>query len=170
MSLVLDLPADLEAALTREAEAWHLPLPQYAVALLRKAVAPAGEKDLPLPADLGPFEVVEDNLTWHGTRLLLAHIMEFVAHGYDWALIQSNFAFTDEETREVKRFIDDNAAFAFAVHREAEMLAHADRTYWEEHNRDLFTRIETKNKANPSPQYVKFLEHKAKLESKRAVS
>ncbi|MBR8840170.1 MAG: DUF433 domain-containing protein [Stigonema ocellatum SAG 48.90 = DSM 106950] len=104
----------------------------------------------------------ERGLTIAGTRITLYDIMDHLKAQYPPRFIRDTFNLTDEQINAALSYINGHHTEVEAEYQEVLQTAEEIRNYWEERNREHFTRIAT---ALPRPSYEAV---RAKLQERRA--
>jgi uncharacterized protein (DUF433 family) len=83
----------------------------------------------------------ERGLTIAGTRITLYDVMDYVIAQYPPKFIRSLFNLTDEQMNVALAYIEANRTEVEAEYQVVLKQAEENRQYWEERNREHFTRV-----------------------------
>ncbi|AFY33779.1 DUF433 domain-containing protein [Calothrix sp. PCC 7507] len=109
----------------------------------------------------------ERGLTISGTRITLYDVMDFLKAQYPPKLIRDKFNLMDEQMDAALYFLEANRTQVEAEYQEVLQTREEIRQYWEERNREHFTRTATKpHKPSQDALWTKLEEQKAKRTSK----
>ena len=113
------------------------------------------------------IERTERGLTIAGTRITLYDVMDYFTAGYPAKLIREKLGLTDAQIDAALSYIETHQAEVIAEYQEVLLIAKDNRQYWEERNREHFTRLAT---ISPKPGQetlrAKLQAWKDRLESK----
>lgn len=85
----------------------------------------------------------ERGLTIAGTRITLYSIMDYIKAGWPTQLIQDRLNLTEQQIVDVMHYIKTHEETIEAEYQLVLEEAEANRRYWEEKNRELFSTIST---------------------------
>jgi uncharacterized protein (DUF433 family) len=106
----------------------------------------------------------ERGLSIAGTRITLYDILDYLRQDWSPRWIQYWFNLTDEQIRDVVRYIEEYRAEVEAEYELIQQQVEESRRYWDARNRHLFAQLET---MPPKPGQemikVKLRERKARL-------
>lgn len=83
----------------------------------------------------------ERGLTIAGTRITLYDVMDYFMAGYPAKLIREKLCLTDAQVDAALSYIKAHRAEVEAEYQQVLQIAEDNRQYWEERNREHFTRL-----------------------------
>ncbi|TRU87810.1 MAG: DUF433 domain-containing protein [Microcystis novacekii Mn_MB_F_20050700_S1D] len=105
----------------------------------------------------------ERGLTITGTRTSLYEVIDFLKADYPSKLIRDILNLTDAQINAALSYIEANQAEIEAEYQEVLQTREEIRQYWEERNREHFTRIaQTPHKPGQEAFWARLEEHRAK--------
>lgn len=108
----------------------------------------------------------ERGLTISGTRITLYEVIDFLKAQYPAKLIRDKFNLTDEQIDAALSFIEANRTQVETEYQEVLQSREEIRQYWEERNREHFTRTATSpHKPGQEALWTKLEQQKAKRTS-----
>jgi uncharacterized protein (DUF433 family) len=108
----------------------------------------------------------ERGLTISGTRLSLYDIMDFLKAQYPPKLIRDKFNLTDNQINAALSYIEANRTQIEAEYQEVLRTREEIRQYWEDRNREHFSKLaEMPHKPGQESLWAKLEEQKAKRAS-----
>ncbi|MDX2098334.1 MAG: DUF433 domain-containing protein [Leptolyngbyaceae cyanobacterium bins.59] len=111
----------------------------------------------------------ERGLTIAGTRITLYDVMDYVSAQYPPHFIQGLFNLTDSQISEALAYIETNRSQVETEYQTILEEAEELRQYYEERNRNLIARLETKPpKPGMEAAWEKLQEQKARHQAHRA--
>ncbi|MBK1986841.1 DUF433 domain-containing protein [Sphaerospermopsis aphanizomenoides BCCUSP55] len=104
----------------------------------------------------------ERGLTIKGTRITIYDVMDFLKANYPPKLIKDKFNLTDDQINEALSYIENNKTQVEVEYQEVLQTRKEIHQYWEERNREHFSKLATKpRKTEKEALWAKLEQQKA---------